>query len=335
MRQICSKLDNFHILDEGEMMTIGPYTVGCYSNHAVKTQDFANTDGRYLEMAMSTVKQAKEKGKIPVMISHYPVNPRAATLLGKTGLVAYLSGHIHCTDAQNSTSGNGINLDWYNQSAVHTDNKVIEGCFFSTGTTDIVQVTHNQSFKEIKVLEVVPPPKKEPKVKEVKVDSLYKRSPEVLVLVGLPGSGKSCIAKILQNKYGYVRINQDEMGNRNACIKAADAALKEGKGVVIDRCNVDVEQRAHWIKLAHEHGLKARSVVLSLTKDEAMARILKRKDHPTVKTQADAENAMLHMERKWKLPDDSEGFVSLSVLQAEGNSANDLADNIAESQIGN
>jgi predicted kinase/predicted phosphohydrolase len=331
MRQQIADLPSFYILDEGEIQTIGPYTIGCYSNHKDKTQDFTVIDGKYLEMAISIVKQAQEKGRIPVMMSHYPVNLQIAEAIGISGLKAYLSGHIHCTAANEPGPDHPLNWDWYDKSAAQTDDKTINGCFFSTATTDVVQARHKQSFKEIKVLEVSETKDTEPVVKP-KLTKPFEGKPEVIVLVGIPGSGKSSVARILQNKYGYVRINQDELGSRGACVEAATQALKLGKGVVIDRCNVDAGQRAPWIDLAKTNNLHARAVVLECDRAIALDRIGKRKNHETIKTPKDAEAATNSMIRSWNVPTTRESFLSVKSLNAKL-PANIIADLIMAEEI--
>jgi hypothetical protein len=47
--------------------------------------------------------------------------------------------------------------------------------------------------------------------------------------------------------HGWVRINQDDVGSRSACETMSRRALLDGRDVVIDRCNFDVAQRAHWV----------------------------------------------------------------------------------------
>ncbi|PVU97366.1 hypothetical protein BB561_000575 [Smittium simulii] len=75
--------------------------------------------------------------------------------------------------------------------------------------------------------------------------------PQMLILVGLPGSGKTCFSTMLV-KYikSWERVNQDDVGSRSQCEAAASKFLKEGKNVVIDRCNFDEDQRKIWIKIA-------------------------------------------------------------------------------------
>ena len=71
----------------------------------------------------------------------------------------------------------------------------------------------------------------------------------LLVLCGLPGSGKSTTAQRL-GQGGWVVVNQDSLGSRQACMKTARAALKQQGRVVVDRCNVNAAQRVIWTQLA-------------------------------------------------------------------------------------
>lgn len=66
--------------------------------------------------------------------------------------------------------------------------------------------------------------------------------PQVLIMVGVPGSGKSTIANQLV-EMGWERVNQDELGTRRVCETRMESALQRGKSIVIDRCNFDISQR--------------------------------------------------------------------------------------------
>lgn len=57
-----------------------------------------------------------------------------------------------------------------------------------------------------------------------------------------------------------MRINQDLLKTRDRCLKAARAALEEGKSVAIDATNPDEATRAHWVGLARDVGVQIRSV---------------------------------------------------------------------------
>ena len=67
----------------------------------------------------------------------------------------------------------------------------------------------------------------------------------LVVLVGMPGSGKSTFAEelISQHPECWRRISQDVLGSRQRCIQRAKAELREGHHVLIDRCNFDESQR--------------------------------------------------------------------------------------------
>lgn len=75
----------------------------------------------------------------------------------------------------------------------------------------------------------------------------------LVVLVGIPGSGKSTFARKLMDGAPagreWKRVSQDVLGSRGKCVSAAETALRRGAHVVIDRCNFDVSQRRHWLEL--------------------------------------------------------------------------------------
>lgn len=72
--------------------------------------------------------------------------------------------------------------------------------------------------------------------------------PRVIVLVGLPGSGKSSIAKAIKLLgRNYTHISQDELGSFEKCQTAFNKAISSGMTAIIDRCNVTRSDRAIWI----------------------------------------------------------------------------------------
>ena len=86
----------------------------------------------------------------------------------------------------------------------------------------------------------------------------------VLLLVGLPGSGKSTLAAhIVSNFTSFVRVSQDKLGSRKACITFAKRQLARGRNLVIDRCNFDSTQRAHWVRLADTFSSSCHCIVLA------------------------------------------------------------------------
>lgn len=175
MREIISDLNNFYILDENEILSIGPYTFGCFSNHKCKSNIGVGdgTDAEYLRVAANLARQAAHAKTTPVFLSHYPPSLQLAKLIGDMGIKAYLSGHIHCTSSDDDAV-NGLSWYWYDQGAVHTDDKYINDCFFSTGTTDVLLAKHKQSFKEITCLQKSSINKKQLKKLQMNAASTFK-----------------------------------------------------------------------------------------------------------------------------------------------------------------
>ena len=96
-------------------------------------------------------------------------------------------------------------------------------------------------------------------------DGVVKPPQLILVLVGLPGSGKSYFASKLEKESfsQYVRVNQDSLGTRKKCETACRQALSKGKSVIIDRCNFDKQQREHWLKFGVQFGVPCECIVFS------------------------------------------------------------------------
>jgi len=104
----------------------------------------------------------------------------------------------------------------------------------------------------------------------------------MIVLVGVPGSGKSTVSKLLESK-GWIRVNQDDLGNRRACETLTMNSLKEGKSVIIDRCNFDFSQRSTWTKMASKFNVSTiRCLFLNVPLQVCKDRVAVREDHPTI-----------------------------------------------------
>ena len=60
-----------------------------------------------------------------------------------------------------------------------------------------------------------------------------------------------------------IRINQDILRTRPACLRAAEAALRDGKSVVVDNTNGKIAQREDWLRLAKQMGVVSAAAVCS------------------------------------------------------------------------
>lgn len=117
----------------------------------------------------------------------------------------------------------------------------------------------------------------------------------LVVLCGLVGSGKSTLACAAVDAWPGVwrRCNQDELGSRRAVERQAREALLRGEHVLIDRTNMDREQRAHWLRLAHEvrqvRPVETTLLFLDVDVRVCCERLAVRRGHPTLKTPEQAQ----------------------------------------------
>jgi bifunctional polynucleotide phosphatase/kinase len=95
-------------------------------------------------------------------------------------------------------------------------------------------------------------------------------SPEMIIMVGYPASGKSSISNMLEQQYNYIIVNQDTLKTKSKCFKYATENLKQKKSIVIDNTNRDKQTRAEWINLANTYKYNVRCILLNVSKDLAM-----------------------------------------------------------------
>lgn len=77
--------------------------------------------------------------------------------------------------------------------------------------------------------------------------------PVCLILSGCPGTGKSTLARALEQHHGFVRVCQDLLKTRPKCEAAVQDALKSNKSVVIDRTHPKTTDRDSFIDIARRH----------------------------------------------------------------------------------
>ena len=100
---------------------------------------------------------------------------------------------------------------------------------------------------------------------------------EVVVVMGIPGAGKSRIAADYAAR-GYVRLNRDELGGslRDAAV-ALDGELHSGTSkAVLDNTYLTRAARSEVVDVASRHGLRARLVWLDTPLAQAQVNLVER-----------------------------------------------------------
>lgn len=98
---------------------------------------------------------------------------------------------------------------------------------------------------------------------------LLSPNPEVVVAVGFPGAGKSTFIQKHLVSAGYVHVNRDTLGSWQRCVNSCQAALRQGKQVVIDNTNPDIQSRARYIQCAKDAGVPCRCFSFCATIEQA------------------------------------------------------------------
>jgi bifunctional polynucleotide phosphatase/kinase len=86
----------------------------------------------------------------------------------------------------------------------------------------------------------------------------FQNEKELIVFVGMPGSGKSTYYH--KNLKKHIHIEQDKIGTRKKLLKEIDNSLLTGKSIVIDSTNPLQENRVEYYEKAKQYNYKIKVV---------------------------------------------------------------------------
>ncbi|KAK4527518.1 hypothetical protein GAYE_SCF40G5440 [Galdieria yellowstonensis] len=139
----------------------------------------------------------------------------------------------------------------------------------------------------------------------------------LLILVGIPGSGKTCFSKKLESK-GWYRVCQDELQTRQQCENYAIEYLSQNKPTVVDRCNVTKEQRATWINIGKQANAVVGCIVFTTPLSICISRVAQREQHPTLQgNDPKTESVVFRFAQEFCAPTPEEGIDFCRRIQTE------------------
>jgi atypical dual specificity phosphatase len=133
--------------------------------------------------------------------------------------------------------------------------------------------------------------------------------PKLIILVGLPGSGKSYFSKHLQstNSNKIIIVSQDDLGTKAACENLLIKSIKGNKTVIVDKCNPTIKDRQYWVTYAMLNKKDVLVIFFDFPKEECIKQVKNRIGHPTIKF-GRGEKIVDTFHKQLEKPMDDEGF---------------------------
>jgi bifunctional polynucleotide phosphatase/kinase len=130
----------------------------------------------------------------------------------------------------------------------NTDLKFALNCFLNFKTPEEVFLNETIIIPKIRYPNILLP-------SEIKIN-FTPQKPEIIVMVGCQGSGKSTISNYLNMKFDYIIISND---NKNAKYEH----LIPQQSVIIDNTNPDISTRKKYIDIAKKYNINIRCIYMT------------------------------------------------------------------------
>jgi predicted kinase len=151
--------------------------------------------------------------------------------------------------------------------------------------------------------------------------------PALILVMGLPGVGKSHCARLLCARLGAAHVASDELRSRlfiaasyadeeNRAVFAAatalvDELLEEGHRVVLDATNLVARNRAGTVEAARRRGIPVTYVRVVSSDEDARGRLASRRTERAVGDHSEADESIYDRMRARSFEPPAEGFLEL------------------------
>ncbi|UJR27839.1 hypothetical protein I4U23_009105 [Adineta vaga] len=161
----------------------------------------------------------------------------------------------------------------------------------------------------------LPPLPAEPEGLPLEIEGQLDGNIDLVMLCGLPGSGKSYIAQmmVLRDDHWTI-VSQDETRSRDTCERELGRPGKYAK-TILDRCNPDRDDRKQWLAIAH-WARKPICVYFDYDPQLCVSRAQQRSDHPTLVPGQRVRTAVQSMLRQMERPRLDEGFTAVCIVRS-------------------
>jgi predicted kinase len=152
--------------------------------------------------------------------------------------------------------------------------------------------------------------------------------PALVVVMGLPGVGKSHCARLLCARLGAAHLASDELRSRlfiapsyadeenrvvfAAATAIADALLGDGHRVVVDATNLIARNRAATVAAARRRGIPVIYVRITAPDADARVRLASRRSARAPEDHSEADERIYERMRAQPFEPPSEGFLELA-----------------------
>tara|TARA_B110000483_G_scaffold30756_1_gene37379 strand:- start:43 stop:984 length:942 start_codon:yes stop_codon:yes gene_type:complete len=128
-------------------------------------------------------------------------------------------------------------------------------------------------------------------------------NPEIIIMVGYPGSGKTTIAKDICQNNNYIHIQGDLYKTSSKMLKASLEEISKLKSIVFDATNSSIKKRNEFIQLANKYSYEVKCIHATASLEESYKRNKSRNEEKQV-----PKIAYSVYKKYYQQPSETEGF---------------------------